>query len=86
MTSEMNVLIEKLQEAIDEAISESGRVSAIVEEMKRSGYDTCLVLESSVAVSPIEETEPKDFVPASTGEIELTGEDLAFLQELNIAL
>ncbi len=83
MTSEMNVLLEKLQEAIDQAISDSGRINGIVEEMKRAGYDTCLVLESSVAISPIEETEPH---PASTGEIELTPADVEFLQELNIAL
>jgi hypothetical protein len=77
MTSEMNVLLEKLQEAIDQAISDSSRINGIVEEMKRSGYDTCLILESSVAISPIEE---------STGEIELTPADVEFLQELNIAL
>jgi hypothetical protein len=83
MTSEMNVLLEKLQEAIDQAISHSSRISCIVEEMKRSGYDTCLILESSVAISPIEETEPH---LASTGEMELTPTDVEFLQELNIAL
>jgi len=90
MTSEMNVLLEKLQEAIDEAISQSGRINAIVAEMKRSGYDLCLVLESSVAVSPIEETVPADDVPGprltSAGGIELTADDVEFLQELNIAL
>ena len=83
MTSEMNVLLEKLQEAIDQAISDSSRINGIVEEMKRSGYDTCLILESSVAISPIEEAVP---YPASTGEIELTPADVEFLQELNIAL
>ncbi len=90
MTSEMNVLLEKLQEAIDQAISDSGRINGIVEEMKRAGYDTCLILESSVAISPIEETAVPDSVPdpqlASTGEIELTPADVEFLQELNIAL
>jgi hypothetical protein len=86
MTSEMNVLLEKLQEAIDQAISDSSRINGIVEEMKRSGYDTCLILESSVAISPIEETSVPDPRPVSTGEIELTPADVEFLQELNIAL
>ena len=89
MTSEMNVLLERLQEAIDEAISDSGRINDIVAEMKRSGYDLCLILESSVAISPIEETQPSDSVPEPrlrlTGEMELTAEDLEFLQELNIS-
>jgi hypothetical protein len=95
MTSEMNVLIEQLQEAVDEAISDSGRINAIVAEIKRSGFDLCLVVESNVAISPIEGAQPPDSVPdprlmssgyASTGEIELTAQDLAFLQELKIAL
>ncbi|HTW63979.1 MAG TPA: hypothetical protein VME17_05150 [Bryobacteraceae bacterium] len=89
MTSEMNILLEKLQEAIDDAIAESSRIDAIVAEMKRSGYDLCLILESSVAISPIEETQPADAVPeprlALSGDIELTADDLEFLQELNIS-
>ena len=60
----MNFLLEKLQEAIDEAISDSGRINAIVAEMKRSGYDLCLILESSVAISPIE--RPSRRTPSRT--------------------
>jgi hypothetical protein len=89
MTSEMNFLLEKLQEAIDEAIADSGRINAIVAEMKRAGYELSLVLESSIAISPIEVTQLADSVDdsqfTSTGEIALTGEDLEFLQELNIS-
>jgi predicted GTPase len=55
MTSEKkSFLLGQLQEAIDEAVSESGRVGEIVEEMKRSGYDLCLMLESTVTISPLE--------------------------------
>ena len=94
MTSEMNFLLEKLQEAIDEAIAESGRINDIVAEMKRNGYDLSLILESSVAISPIEQTEPQEFVagplvashPTSAGDMELTADDIEFLQELNISL
>jgi hypothetical protein len=93
MTSEKkSFLLSQLQEAIDEAVSESGRVSDIVEEMKRSGYDLCLLLESTVTISPMEDT-PADDVPQprmeseteQTGEITLTDEDLEFLHEMNIA-
>jgi hypothetical protein len=95
MTSEMNVLLDRLQEAIDEAISDSSRIGAIVSEMQKSGYDLCLIVESSAAISPIEDTQLPIFVPdpslmsnetASTGEIELTSDDLAFLQEMNISV
>lgn len=84
----MNTLLEKLQEAIDYAIADSGRINDIVAEMKKHGYDLCLVLESSVALSPIdaEPTAPvAESQPASNGEMELTAADLDFLQELNIS-
>ena len=88
MTSEMNFLLEKLQEAIDEAISDSGPINAIVAEMKRSGYDLSLVLESSIAISPIEQTEDVASGPVlvSSDDMELTADDIEFLQELNISL
>jgi hypothetical protein len=95
MTSEINVLLEKLQEAIDEAISDSSRIGDIVAEMKRAGHELCLIVETSATISPIAtspngDLQPPAFVPdgqlASGGEIQLTGEDLAFLQEMNIAV
>jgi len=88
MTSEMNLLLEKLQEAIDAAISDSSKISDIVDEMKSYGYNLCLIVESSAAISPIEDTP--DSVPeprlASNGEIQLTDQDREFLQGLNISL
>jgi hypothetical protein len=95
MTSEKkSFLLGQLQEAIDEAVSESGRVGEIIDEMKRSGYDLCLMLESTVTISPIEDRQPEaapgprstSTEPASDGEIDLSIEDLEFLQELNIAV
>jgi hypothetical protein len=101
MTSEMNTLIGQLQEAIEEAISESGRVNDLIAQMRHCGYDLCLMLESTVTISPTGDRQ-SDGVPeprlaskvssnatsdvsASNGEITLTAEDREFLQELNIA-
>jgi len=94
MTSEKkSFLLAQLQEAIDEAVSESGRVGDIVEEMKRNGYDLCLMLESTVTISPTEPRDEQDemkqdlmtFNQALSGEMQLTDHDLEFLRELNIA-
>ena len=94
MTSEKkSFLLAQLQEAIDEAVSESGRISAIVDEMKRSGYDLCLMLESTVTISPTEDhqtdavPEPRLAAPVQTsnGELQLSIADLEFLEELSIA-
>jgi hypothetical protein len=94
MTSaKKSFLLAQLQRAIDEAVSESGPIGEIIDEMKRSGYDLCLMLESTVTISPTEDHYP-DALPeprltsmlsAPGGEIELTEADLEFLQELNIA-
>jgi hypothetical protein len=89
MTSEKKTfLLGQLQEAIDEAVSESGRINDIIGEMKRSGFDLCLILESTVTITPTEDHH-SDAIPeprlASNDEIQLTDADLEFLQELNIA-
>lgn len=86
MTSEKkSFLLGELQRAIDEAVSESGRVGEIVEEMRRGGFDLYLMLESTVTISPLEGNEPDRTEQSPDSGIELTAEDLAFLQELNIA-
>jgi hypothetical protein len=102
MTSDKKTfLLAQLQKAIDEAVSESGRVTEIVEEMKRCGYDLCLLLESTVTISPTEGYEPDavpeprlawapeaelEAEPNTEDDFELTDEDLEFLQEMNIAV
>jgi hypothetical protein len=84
MTSEKkSFLLGQLQEAIDQAVSESPRICEIIDEMKRGGYDLCLMLESTVTISVNEDYQPDTSAPH--GDIQLTDADLEFLQELNIA-
>ena len=87
MTSEKKTfLLAQLQEAIDEAVSKSPRIEDIIDEMKRCGYDLCLMLESTVTLSATEDREPDTMPePLISGEVHLTAEDLEFLQELSIA-
>ena len=96
MTSEKkSFLLGQLQEAIDEAVSESGRIAEIVEEMKHHGFDVCLMLESTVTISPTEDfqhhglPEPRlkskpASKAASNGELKLNAADLEFFRELKI--
>lgn len=90
MTSEKkSFLLVQLQEAIDQAVTESGRIGQIVEEMKRGGFELCLMLESTVTISPSEDypdAVPEPRLNAADGEVELTDQDLEFLQEMNIAV
>lgn len=92
MTSEKKTfLLAQLQEAIDEAVTESGRISDVIEEMKRCGYDLCLMLESTVTLSPTDDQhdavpEPRltCHTPTYRRDVELTDADREFLQELSI--
>lgn len=90
MTSEKkSFLLGQLQEAIDEAISESARIGEIVEELRRCGYDLNLMLESTVSVSPsagrVQDiaSEPQW---KSDGELRFTQDDLDFLRQMNVVL
>jgi hypothetical protein len=94
MTSEKkSFLLVQLQEAIDEAVTESSRVREIMEEMKRAGLELCLMLESTVSISPTEDQpdalpEPRLASNPATGngELKLTAQDLEFLRDLQIAI
>jgi hypothetical protein len=87
MTSEMkSFLLSQIQDAIDEAVGDSGRIAEIVQEMKRSGYDVCLMLESTIAISPNDESQPNAAPEVeSQGDLDLTADDIEFLEELNIS-
>ena len=89
MTSaKKSFLLAQLQEAIDEAVSESGRIGEIIAEMREGGYDLCLMLESTVTIVRRKTTsrmQCRNHGWQSPVEIDLTEADLEFLQELNIA-
>ena len=85
-TEKKSFLLGELQKAIDEAVSESGRVGEIVEEMRRGGFDLYLMLESTVTISPVEGDVADRAQELPDSKFDLTAEDLAFLQEINIAV
>jgi hypothetical protein len=93
MTSNLKSLLGQVQGAVDEAVAESARMGNLVAEMKRTGYDLCLVLESIVTITPTDVLHC-DAVPESTlashglpspGDLKLTDADRTFLQELKIS-
>ena len=95
MEQELQNLVDELSSAIDEAIAGSDRISAIVHEMERAGYDLTLVLEATMRLSPkdkrAEDFEEAEFaceMPAleTAGKFELTPEDQEFLQGLKVAV
>lgn len=85
MESEMKDLIQELEKAINEAISESDRIADIVGDMKVAGYDVCLLLETTVALTAIKNAQRGE-APAGELDICFTEQDQRFLEDLKIAV
>jgi len=83
----MKDLIQELERAINEAISDSDRIAAIVSDMKTAGYDVCLLLETTVALTAIKNANKEDRMDEpSDVDICFTEQDQRFLEDLKIAV
>lgn len=80
MDQELQNLVRKLGEAINDSINKSGEVDAALETLRAAGHEVVLVLEATIAF--------KDKIPPdSTGSFPtLTYEDRQFLRNLKIRL
>lgn len=91
-------LMRELGNAINESLSESERISAVIEEIKEAGYDVFLVLEATIGFNKCEsppaaesregdsERETAGLEPSGTGKIRWTTHDQKFLRALKIAV
>ena len=80
MDEEIQKLVRKLGEAINDSINDSPSVNGALEELRRAGHDAFLVLEATIAFKdkPQEENESESSLT------ELSQEDQQFLRSLNI--
>jgi len=91
-------LMRELGNAINESLSESERISAVIEEIKEAGYDVFLVLDATIgfnkcepsraAESAVEEeaVDPDELEHPKAGKIRWTSHDQKFLRALKIAV
>jgi hypothetical protein len=81
-------LMKELGEAINQTVAESDRISDVMDRIKAAGNDVFLVLEATIGFNQRDgsgESAPnKDF--NSSGEFEITSQDLQFLRSLRIAV
>jgi hypothetical protein len=85
---ELKKLMKELGEAINEAVAESDRISGVMSRIKAGGHDVFLVLEATIGFNqreagpdPARRTESE-----SSGELEITSQDLKFLRSMRIAV
>lgn len=98
MDDQLKELMKELGNAINESLSESERISSVIEEIKEAGYDVFLVLEATIGFNRCEPggpemTEESEQVPPSAmrefkkaGRIQWTSQDQKFLRALRIAV
>lgn len=92
-------LMKELGNAINESLSESDRISSVIEEIRDAGYEVFLVLEATIGFSKAEPSAKEEDVepapeipetaaanPQSATRIRWTSHDQKFLRALKIAV
>ncbi|HSR49230.1 MAG TPA: hypothetical protein VLV83_00295 [Acidobacteriota bacterium] len=81
---------QKLEKAINEALTESPKINSIIHEIQDTGYDVFLIVEATVGFNEqSEEDEDQPSKPSkrqsSKVKLELTSQDERFLRQLKIS-
>ena len=88
MDDELKKLMKELGEAINQSVAESDEISNVMARIKAGGYDVFLVLEATIGFNQRadagESSRQKDLT--SSGELDITSQDLKFLRSLRIAV
>jgi len=81
-------LVKELGEAINQAVADSDRISEVIARIRASGNDVFLVLEASIGFSQRESKDESASGEESTssGELEITSQDMQFLRSLRITV
>ena len=84
LNQQVKNLIQKLGEAIHESVSESEQIADVVREIREQGFDVLLMLEATIGLNQVEETEEKTTPAEEAVEGPFTRNDLNFLKSLRI--
>ena len=81
MDEKIKALLQELGDAINDVVTHSARVEAIMEAIRDSGYEVYLTLEANIAV---EDKGAGSRPPRAKPAAELTEDDRRFLKRLRI--
>jgi len=80
--------MKELGEAINQAVADSDAISDVMGRIKAGGYDVFLVLEATIGFNQREGSAdaavPQEY--KTSGEFEVTSQDLQFLRSMRIAV
>jgi hypothetical protein len=85
---ELKKLMKELGEAINQSVAESEQISDVMARIKAGGYDVFLVLEANIGFNQRADAGESRRQPeyTSSGELDITSQDLKFLRSLRIAV
>ena len=88
MDDELKKLMKELGEAINQSVEESDQISDAMARIKAGGYDVFLVLEATIGFNQRSDAGEtvRQQESASSGELDITSQDLTFLRSLRIAV
>ena len=88
VNDQLKRLMKELGEAINQAVADSDHISDVMGRIKEGGYDVFLVLEATIGFNQREGGADADAPQerASSGEFEVTSQDLQFLRSMRIAV
>jgi hypothetical protein len=85
--NELKQLMKELGEAINKSVAESDQIADVMARIKDGGYDVFLVLEATIGFNHREGADKT--LPAeetTSGELDITSQDLKFLRSLRITV
>jgi hypothetical protein len=85
---ELKQLMKELGEAINQAVAESDQISEVMSRIKAGGHDVFLVLEATIGFNQREggPDAASQKNASSSGQLEITSQDLKFLRSMRIAM
>ena len=88
MDNELKALMKELGEAINQSVAESDQIADVMARIKDGGYDVFLVLEATIGFNHREAAGETSLAkkPGSSGELDITSQDLKFLRSLRITV
>jgi hypothetical protein len=88
MDHELKKLMKELGEAINQSVAESDEISDVMSRIKAEGYDVFLVLEATIGFNQRDGVgeSPRRREYTSSGELDITSQDLKFLRSLRITV
>ena len=82
-------LLKELGDAINVALSQSVEINQAIQNVRNAGYEVVLALEATIGFNKKGNEEPAPPVSEPTvskGKLQVTSQDLKFLQELKISV